>query len=292
MSGDALAATPTRHAAVKALLRHVEPQYRSRCRAVLHGEPFSFSQAWQDWYTFHNVFSDRLTWGDGTFVDIGANQPTVISNTLFFEKCLGWRGVCFEPQRRYHAEIARARNCTLVPHCVVGKGESKVGEMRGMHLHQGAGAERCVDAGEALLAAPGGGRVDLLSIDIEGMEPQVLRCFPFDTLSVHAILIETNQLDAREADLFFHRHGYVNEQTFIGTNDKKGTFGWLDNLYVKRPRAARYPPTSYRCDDAARVHRSAWCGPWVTWGYEPLSRNGMRNGAAHDSKVRFGPCLA
>ena len=44
----------------------------------------------------------------------------VISNTLFFDKCLGWRGVCFEPQTRYHGWIRRTRGCTLVPSCVLG----------------------------------------------------------------------------------------------------------------------------------------------------------------------------
>ena len=182
---------------------------------MLHEEAFSFSQAWQDWYIFQNHYRDRLQWGDGVFVEIGSNQPTVISNTLFFEKCLGWRGVLFEPQERYHASTRRERHgSTLVPSCVVGRGEANRSyAMRGMWLEEqkstgedAAPARRCVDPGEVLPRLLGrGARIDLLSIDIEGMEPRVLRCFPFRRLRVQSVLIETNQADLREADLFFHR---------------------------------------------------------------------------------------
>lgn len=72
----------------------------------------------QDWYIFHNLFVNRLTWDDGSYIDIGTNNATWISNTLFFDRCLGWRGICFEPQQRYHDEIIQRRGCKLVPQCV------------------------------------------------------------------------------------------------------------------------------------------------------------------------------
>ena len=278
--------TSQRMDAIRELLQHIEPAYRHRCRAMLRGEAFSFSQAWQDWYLFQNFFYDRLTWGDGVYVDIGANQPTVISNTLFFDKCLGWRGVLFEPQAKYHRHLRQERNATLVPECVVGRREARLGhKMQGMHLRRG-GTEHCADASTVLPAILGHGvHIDLLSIDIEGVEPSVLRCFPFDRLGVRAVLIETNQAEAREVDLFFHRHDFVNEETFIGGNDQKGTVGWLDNLYVRRTRKARYPPTSYACNGGARAHRLAWCTPWLPW-YE--GQNVPRQSV--DSSAKFGPC--
>ncbi|MDE7325720.1 MAG: FkbM family methyltransferase, partial [Lachnospiraceae bacterium] len=35
----------------------------------------------------------------GFFIDIGANHPSKLSNTLYFE-CLGWDGIAFEPQSK------------------------------------------------------------------------------------------------------------------------------------------------------------------------------------------------
>ena len=78
---------------VHSLLRNVQPSYKQFCEQILRGEPFTFSQAWQDWYLFHNLFAHRVKWGDGLYVEIGVHHPTRISNTLFFEKCLGWKGV-------------------------------------------------------------------------------------------------------------------------------------------------------------------------------------------------------
>lgn len=112
-------------AAVRAL--RVFGTDRKLCHDVILGHAFLLvlSQLWQDWMIFHNIFPDRLKWGDGQYVDVGTNMPTVISNTLFFDKCLGWRGVCFEPQAQYHEEINKTRGCTLIPACVLGSNRSK-----------------------------------------------------------------------------------------------------------------------------------------------------------------------
>ena len=72
---------------IQDLLLEVEPQYKRPCEQLLQGRAFSFAQAWQDWYLFHNIFSERTTWGQGVYIDIGTNHPTEISNTLFFDKC-------------------------------------------------------------------------------------------------------------------------------------------------------------------------------------------------------------
>jgi hypothetical protein len=71
---------------VDALLQHIEPKYSAFCQDMFAGKAFSFSQAWQDWVIFHHYFNHKLTWGAGTYIDIGANNALSISNTLFFDK--------------------------------------------------------------------------------------------------------------------------------------------------------------------------------------------------------------
>ena len=88
------------------------------CSDILYGRPASFAQAWQDWYLFHNIFPDRLEWGGGFYVEIGVWNPIMTSNTLFFDKCLGWSGVCFEPNENWWPAIQRERSCKLVRNCV------------------------------------------------------------------------------------------------------------------------------------------------------------------------------
>lgn len=296
---------PINETAIASLLRHIEPQYRNMCGMILRGESATFSQAWQDWYLFHNIFGhiDRLsTWGGGVYVDVGTNAATEISNTLFFDKCLGWRGVCFEPQRHYHKAILQNRSCQLVPRCVVGLGASTHGHMKGRTgsatlVRDGTKGGECVHANTVLPNRLGAGtRIDLLSIDIEGLEAEVLRCFPW-SIGAHAILIETDKAgEMREVDRFFHRHGYVNYESFAGGYLPQGLgfASWLDNLYVRRPRETVYPPWRYNkmeplpkgrlklshgqryvipsnCSEEDVAARRLWCTPWHSW--EPLSAN-------------------
>ena len=164
-------------ARVEALLARVEPEYKPLCRKMVTGGAFSFAQAWQDWWLFHNLFSDRLTWGEGTYVDIGTHAPESLSNTLFFDKCLGWsRSVCFEPNPAHHAAIKSKRSCALVPHCVLDRPQNvSFGGSNSANFHVvsrgggggggGGGGSRgeCVVAQEAL-EAHSIARIDLLSI--------------------------------------------------------------------------------------------------------------------------------
>jgi hypothetical protein len=157
----------------------------------------------------HNIFPERLAWGAGTYVEMGVNNPMTISNTLAFDKCLGWKGVCFEPSPAWHDAIRTQRSCTLVPYCVhsrenVGvdvpmvtpRGDSRsaltfIGVGGGAKPTPGAGRRlaatttRCVDAGDSLrsLGLSSTRPIDFLSIDVEGAEADVLRCFPFEELA-------------------------------------------------------------------------------------------------------------
>ena len=56
------------------------------------------SQDGQDLYLDKHVFKGLK---NGIFVDIGANDGITINNTLFFEKVLGWNGLCIEPNDNY-----------------------------------------------------------------------------------------------------------------------------------------------------------------------------------------------
>jgi len=80
--------------------------------------------------------------------------------------------------------------------------------------------------------------IDVASIDIEGSEGEVLKCFPFDRLPVKNWLVETNQQPQVAVDWFFHRHGYDAVTTF-GDSSNGGWF--LDTLYSKKTRKEVLP---------------------------------------------------
>jgi len=308
---------------VNALLHRVPEAHKRRCEGVLRGaNRRGFSQAWQDWILYRNFFAGRT---DGLYVDIGTNDPLQISNSAFFDLCLGWKGICFEPQPRYHAAIRGKRTCALVPRCVLGKaanvtvasagggfqvrqasggGASTAGSSSGGGGGGGGGGASgqmtCVGMAEALGSVALHGRsIDMLTIDIEGSEPHVLRCMPFDQLDIRLVLIETNKVracqmrsrwrgpsgclrgwrththdpallrcvtlqvrDMRAVDAFFAQHGYANVATLLQTDRN-----WLDNVYVRMARKLVVPAIAGRCTAEERAQTDCHGGgeyqPWA-----------------------------
>ena len=57
----------------------------------------------------------------GLLVDSGANDFKALSNTFFFDKCLGWDGLCVEPNPAYPRESPAHRSCTLVPEIIAAR---------------------------------------------------------------------------------------------------------------------------------------------------------------------------
>ena len=292
---------------VPVILETVPTEHRARCERVLRNLPDAgFAQAWQDHFLWRNFFAN-MGERKGVYVNIGTNDAVKISNTVFFDVCLGWSGVCYKPQKAYHRTIRQSRSCKLVPHCVMGKpvnltavgtgglmtltakppekgkwgphkggkggkgGKAKGGGGRG---RQGA-VMQCVGFRESLEALHLGSRtVDLLSIDIEGNEPSVLKCLPWKDLDIAMVLIETNKFrDLRPVDMFFHAHGYVNAQTFLYKDALRGAGHWLDNLYVKVPGSGAplaRPIGTPRCDKADRDFNPD-CAPWRDWAQQEIS---------------------
>ncbi|KAF4749281.1 hypothetical protein FOZ63_008227, partial [Perkinsus olseni] len=68
--------------------------YLSCEHAHIASKYVSNSQWFQDWFVYHNFFPWKRNL---TFMDIGAFHPFMYSNSLMFERCFGWRGVCVEP---------------------------------------------------------------------------------------------------------------------------------------------------------------------------------------------------
>ena len=68
---------------------------------------------------WRNYFAPLTLHGrKGFYVDSGANDYKSLSNTYFFDKCLGWSGLCIEPHEPYHRGLLENRSCTLVPECI------------------------------------------------------------------------------------------------------------------------------------------------------------------------------
>lgn len=109
---------------------------------------------------------------NGTFVDIGAGDGVTFSNTAFFERELGWTGVCYEPDQRSFQCLLRNRKCQSMMAAVGNRNEV------GILTKESPMFCRVVKSdGNQLIpihTPPAMYRVDLLSIDTEGMEIEIL----------------------------------------------------------------------------------------------------------------------
>ncbi len=62
---------------------------------------------------------------NGFFVDVGAYDGLLISNTYFFEKILKWSGLCIEPIPHVFDKLKHNRDCTCINGCISDNSETK-----------------------------------------------------------------------------------------------------------------------------------------------------------------------
>jgi hypothetical protein len=72
----------------------------------------------QDMFLNRWFFKNR---GPGFFVDVGAFDGIRGSNTAYFEKCLKWKGIAFEPNPAAFQVLRDTRTCRLVQGCAYPK---------------------------------------------------------------------------------------------------------------------------------------------------------------------------
>ncbi len=174
----------------------------------------------QDQFVHENFFPEKK---EGVFVEIGAYDGTTFSNTYFFEKKLGWKGLCIEPNPQAFNRLKSARDAICVQGCISEKpGTVKFLQISG-YSEMLSGIQNKYDPEhvkriESELAAYGGrkteievpaftlsslvlkhgiGRIDYLSVDTEGGEWDILNSIDFNALDIDVISVENNYGDQK-----------------------------------------------------------------------------------------------
>lgn len=161
----------------------------------------------------------------GTFIEAGANDGLRQSNTYYFEACRGWTGLLVEPDPFLAEQCRRNRRAQVVQSALVGKDVR--GQMVELHLAglmstvSGAlgdaeATRRHIEAGlqvqglsaKPLLRVPAktlsavideagmSGPIDLLSLDVEGGEPEALKGVDFSRHAPRFICVESRNRQA------------------------------------------------------------------------------------------------
>lgn len=170
----------------------------------------SYSQFGEDillWEHFHGK-------QNGFFVEIGANHPTLFSQTWFFER-QGWSGILVEPLAAKCQLLRSARPRSKVVQAAIGapkqRGPAKLNVAAEDDMLSGLRVDRDVIVSgveevevrtlDDVLIEAGNPKIDLLSIDVEGLELDVLRGFNIEQSQPKVVLVEDHL-----QQLSLHRH--------------------------------------------------------------------------------------
>ena len=224
--------------------------YRKLCRQIIPdsaaSQPRYYSQHAQDRFVDNVLLHGKR---DGVFVDVGAYDGIALSNTYYFERELGWSGLCIEPNPLAYERLAKNRKC-LSLNCGVGGHEASLAFLKlPEELELGSGFIQYFDdsspykdkkfidrirhdGGEVinvpvrrfndLLRSNQVTRVDYLSIDTEGADFEILRSVDFDAFDIRVIDIENSCFGDRIIS-FLSKRGY----------ELRAVLG-ADEIYMKR----------------------------------------------------------
>lgn len=159
-----------------------------------------------------------LSFDGGFFVEAGANDGYTQSNTYYLERFRGWRGVLVEPLPALYERCRRERPRSRVFRCaLVGedygsgtapmlaanltslvRGAQKSSEADEAHCRAGARIQETLVSEfdvpartlTSVLEEVGAGRVDFLSLDVEGYELQALNGLDLERFRPRYILVE------------------------------------------------------------------------------------------------------
>lgn len=176
---------------------------------------------------------------DGFFIDIGAGDGVMFSNTWALEKRYGWKGICIEPDPESYQKLQLHRACQIDASCLFDT-EKDVEFIQGAEEY--GGIAETLDAKyqaimELCLGASGMKHVscvhrktttlaqlfqkyrvpewiDYISIDTQGSEEHIIRGFPFATHQFRTMSIEHWEQPHRESmHQFLTSKGYIRTMT-------------------------------------------------------------------------------
>jgi FkbM family methyltransferase len=191
-----------------------------------------YSQQGEDSFLHQNY----LNYTDGFFIELGAMDGVLYSNSLFFERNLNWSGVLIEPTRQFDQLMNNRPNCYNFNYAVSEDegqveflGDGALGGVKTLLPEQHIKGWN-LDINNSylveskpihkILESIDIKRVDLFSIDVEGGELEVLKTFNWE-IPVYIVLIEISKYDEKKDQQckdFLKSKGFVFESN-IGCNE-------------------------------------------------------------------------
>jgi FkbM family methyltransferase len=167
---------------------------------------------------------------EGIFVEVGANDGILQSNTKLLEERYGWRGVLVEPSPTLFEVLKQNRPGAICFQCALGafrdegrvmKGDFDGGLMAslgGQRNGQKAKYAVKIRSLQSILDETGIKHVDFMSLDTEGYELEILRGIDFSRTTFDYLLVETYTCDHQQIVDLLAANGYKLVECFSGYN--------------------------------------------------------------------------
>jgi FkbM family methyltransferase len=177
-----------------------------------------YSQFGEDQWIFNNIKLPK----NGVFVDVGAGDPSHISNSYFFEK-IGWQVYCIDGDYRQILKLMPERKNVI--HAVVSDKSHVYFKQRKLDLSMIVATKEdqtelvATKTLNQILIDNKIKKIDILSVDVEGSELSVLRSFNIDKYYPKVIIVEYNTLGKKQDKkiISFLGKQYI-EATRLGAN--------------------------------------------------------------------------
>jgi FkbM family methyltransferase len=164
----------------------------------------------------------------GVFVDVGARDGRFISNTIYLERKLGWRGVAIEPHPDLYRRLRRTRSCVCLNVAASDIERDSLDFVKFLEEPLGNSGflstfrepERLASIRHAIIPVPCRplsqligdiGLIHYLDIDVEGHELEVLKGINFAAVEIRIIGVEVtdHSPQQRVIDGFLANKGFT-----------------------------------------------------------------------------------
>jgi FkbM family methyltransferase len=190
------------------------------------------------------LYDKYLNYKNGFFIELGAMDGIVFSNTKFFEDELNWKGILIEPTAQYENMIINRPNCYNFNYAISENygeldfiGNSAIGGLKksmsekhkkSWNIDESLGFKVQSIPFYEITKNIKIDKVDLFSIDVEGGELEVLKTFDWN-IPVYIILIE---MDNNEEEKDNKCRNILNNKNFkfdmkLGLNEV-----WINKLLI------------------------------------------------------------
>ena len=156
----------------------------------------------------------------GVFIEFGAYDGVIFSNTLLLEREFGWTGVLIDPIPTHFERMQMNRNCKLIHGAITPKPQDSImiEELPASDLSKFTDKRSVLKKTHKVKAYTlqalieenlKSKKIDFLSIDIEGHDFEVLKSLDLNRYKIKAICVEHNfRKDSAEIVGYMERHGY------------------------------------------------------------------------------------